>query len=302
MPQPTLRDPNRVYICEDVTLNKGIVLQPGQTSIVRAHFGKGSYLENLMPEEEERVRLSGRSRLAQVGVVPSRLATQIAVEAYQDAREKGLSEFDSIMVLENLSEAEVELRENDRVFREYLLPSEPIKNGELIDLVNSGYIQMDGRKGSGGEGTDEYGDWDYYHENDGVDKTDIAGIAYRIQKNGRAFIARTNNPIHIPTGAANYRELVQAHWVDIKYRANQYRPGLWFGKTIPTNFDYPVVAEIDPKAYPHMKANMPHGHSWEHIESRLLGSDDNWGIVVELFSPTEGDHVADWVVFKFYRQ
>ncbi len=299
------RDPDRVHIREDAVVTKTFTLLPGETHLIRTRFTPESFFMDLTEEEKKRLRFSGRSRLAQVGGVPSRLAAETVITSLEIEQDEGNNgEFICGMPFENMSAASLELKAGDRIARAYLVPDLPIMNGDLEDLVNSHYIQMDGKPGSGKKGTKNYGFWDYFYEKDenGVERK--AGIQFRILdgEEDRAFIPKDAGTIHMPTSVPNFREVAKSYWKDIKYRPNKSAPGLWFGKTIPTNFDYPIVAEIDPKAYPHIDRNQPHGHGWEHIESRLLGSDDNWNIIAELYSPTEGDHVPEWIIFRFYRQ
>lgn len=302
-PEQQMRDPNKVTIgLEDIRLRKGSILAPRVSSFIRVHINEQNMLADYTEDELDRLRLSGRSRYAQEGAVPSKLTAKNLVEIYRDQRELGNTSFDCILPFENLSDMPIEFKHGDGILRAYVVPEEPISNGELMDLVARGVIQMDGKQGSGEPGTPEFGEWDYYHEDGSNENKDIKGIAFRIKEDQRFFIPKKQGHLYVPSDVADFRKIVQSHWVNVSKRKNSYEPGLWFGKTIATNFEYPVVAEIDPKAYPQFSKNSPHGHDWEHIESRFLGSDDNWEIIVELYSPTEGDNVAKWVIFRFYRQ
>lgn len=291
------RDPNRVWRGEDASVAKGIILSPGVTSFVTTHFKEGCFPPNLTELEAERMQASGRSRLVQVGAAPSRHTSGIAVATYLGVQEKGETSFDCVIPLENLSERAVRLERGDRIFSPYLVPEEPIRNGDLIELVEENTIQIDGKQGDNDRG----GDWDYYHEYDSKDKLDITGIALRIKK-PRYYIPYNPEPVYMPTNIADYRRKAKEYWVDTKKRQNHSVPVLWFGTTVPTNFEFPVIAEIDPQAYPHFKKNTPHGHAWTHHESRFLGSKDSWEIVGEFFSPTDGPEAVEWMVLRFFRQ
>lgn len=299
----SFRDPDRVWRGLDAEVAKKYILPHGVTSFIDVNFKEGCFPDNLTADEAGRIQASGRSRLVQIGAAPKRhfTAEKIAL-ACLDEQKKGRNSFKvKEVALENLSLRDVELEKGDRLFSPYIVPKNPIKNGELIELMRNHSIQIDGKEGDGDEGTPEYGDWVLYHEEDLESNEDVAGIALRVQRT-RFFIPPNPKALHVPSDIADYRSFVRGHWVDTKFQTQRLAPTLWFGTTVPTNFVYPYVAEIDPEAYPHFKKNRPHGHPWIHHESRFLGSEDPWEIVGEFYAPLEGPEKVDWMVLKFYRQ
>ena len=282
---------DKVWVGKDVSLTRNLLVEPHRIEIARVAGKRGSFPYELPEEDEDRFSASMRSRFAQIGLIPSDLAPKFAVEAYFSTDD--YTNFEFTLPITNLTEAPIFLQRGTDLLRFYIPPEEFIRNGELIQLVRDKAIEIDGKEGR---------EWRFVPRKEDSEREDIVGVALKISEEKRGFVPPSREPISISGTDKQYRAEVDRFLRPVAYRQNPTSPGLWIGETAPLNLNNQVVGEIERDAYPGFQGNTLKSSTGEHIPSRLIDPSTGWPVRVEIFSPTEGEHVADWVIFKFFRQ
>lgn len=281
----------RVWIGEDVSLKRNILIRPHGIEVARLVSSPGSFPEELTEEEEERFMASLRSRYAQSGLHAANFATTYAIEAYLEA--DNINSFEFPLAVTNLTEAPIFLPKDTKLLRFYIPPTRFIENGELKELVRNQTVHIDGK---------EEKDWKFVYKNRQGSEVDVIGVALRVNDDWRGYIPSSHEPISISGTEKEYRKEVDRFLRPVSSRQNPLTSVLWIGETVPLHLNNQVTAEIERDAYPGFVGNSLRETTGEHINSRLIDPSTGWPVRVEIYSPTAGDHVADWVIFKFFRQ
>lgn len=283
---------SRVWIGQDVSLKKNMLINPHEVAITRLVSHPGSFPDEIREYEEDRFSASLRSRYAQSGLHAANFATQIAVDSYLNAMDQTNFEFQ--FPITNLTDAPMFLAKDTRLLRFYIPPTEFIKNGELIELIKDREVHIDGKQDQ---------DWQYvYKKIEKKTTEDIIGVALKVKENGRKYIPASREPISISGTEKHYRVEVDRFLRPVTGRPNPQLSGLWVGETVPLFLNEHIAGEIERDAYPGFVGNALRETTGEHINSRLIDPSTGWPVRVEIFSPTEGPNVVDWVIFKFFRQ
>ncbi len=278
------------WVGEDVSLRRNMLIDPHRVEIARVTSNKNSFPYELAEEDETRFSTSMRSRYAQIGLIPADFAPRFALEAYFNAEDHNNFEFQ--LPITNLAEAPIFLPAGTKLLRFYVPPEEFIENGELLELVRDNVIEIDGK---------EQQDWRFVYKKVGATtEKDIVGIALKIKEEGRGYIPPSREPMSINGTEKQYRAEVDRFLRPVEGIKNPELPRLWIGETAPLNLNGLVTAEIEREAFPGFQGNTLKTTTGEHIDSRLVDPSTGWPVRVELYSPTKGEHVADWVVFKFF--
>jgi hypothetical protein len=279
----------KIWIGKDISLRQNTVFPPKTTIPVYVQSEAGSFPHEISEEEEDRLSASMRSRYAQIGLHPAGNVPRDAMDAFLSADE-GEEQFKFRLGITNSSLAPIFLERGTSLLRFYITPNDFIKNGELQSLIDNNSIEIDGQ---------ENRDWRYeFRENSSRESKDIIGIALKVKDDNRKYIPRGYEQISIRSDERQYRDEVDRFLRDISIRSNPYEACLWIGETVGLNLHGKVAAEIEREALPSNTNIAP----WKHIDSRLVDPSTGWPVRVEIFSPTQGDQVADWVVFKFFHQ
>lgn len=280
------------WIGKDVSLTRNTLINPHQVVIARLVAHPGSFPPEIPEEDEDRFSPSLRSRYAQSGLHGANFASAIAVDSYLNAMDQDNFEFQ--FPVTNLIDAPIFLEKDTKLLRFYIPPTEFIGNGELVELVANKEIHIDGKKSV---------DWQYVYKKNLTQKAeDIIGIALKIKGEGRGYIPESREPISISGTEKHYRAEIDRFLRPVSKRINPQKPTLWIGETVPLFLGRNIAGEIERNAYPGFMGNSLKETTGEHINSRLIDPSTGWPIRVEIFSPTEGSQVADWVVFRFFQQ
>lgn len=255
-------------------------------------------LRGLPPEALHYVRESVRSRYAQVGIDVYEAATQQVAHCIMDNRMQNqygdiTKEAEVGILVFNHCARPIHLPEGSEVFRFYYDLARPAIFGqELLRMVSEGKIDVEG----------EYGvDWAWSHSDSILGRErDITGIYVRIKDEGRRWI-----PPHPENEPIVVDESIYIH--DFRDKIGQLLepiPGddrqiLWIGETIPVTLDQSVEAILDKAVIQDIrKATLD--NFGVQINSRLIdGGRTNWGIRVEVLSPTSKEKIPHYVHLYF---
>lgn len=278
------------WIGADVSLKRNALIQPHGVFVSRLMAKPGSFPYELAEGAEERFSASMRSRYAQIGLHPGDFSLEYALESYFNADDYNSFEFPFAIV--NLSNAAIVIPRGTEILRFYVPPTKFIENGQLEELVKDRVVQIDGK---------EDREWKYVYSSIEKNREDIVGIALKVKEQGRKYIPWRNEPISVSGSERNYRREVDRFLVPVEGRSEPGVPCLWIGETVAIDLGNQVTAEIERNAYPGFVGNALSPTTGEHINSRLVDPSTGWPVRVEIYSPTKGNHVADWVVFRFFR-
>lgn len=281
----------RAWIGEDVSLKRNVLIKPHGIEVTRLMSAPGSFPEELSEDEEDRFTASLRSRYAQSGLHAANFSTKYAVESYLEAEDYNSFEFP--LAVTNLTDAPIFLPAGTKLLRFYIPPTEFIGNGELRELVENQTVFVDGKPER---------DWKYVHKQKKGSEADIVGIALKVKPEPRGYIPPSHEPISVSSTERQYRKEIDRFLRPVSTRENPLVPVLWIGETAPIYLNNQVTAEIERDAYPGFVGNSLKDTTGEHINSRLIDPTTGWPVRVEIFSPTVGNQVADWIVFKFFKQ
>lgn len=282
-------DENRAWIGKDVSLQKNVLINPHGIRVAWLTTQPGSFPFELKEGAEERFSASMRSRYAQIGLHPADESLVYALEAYFNAEDN--DSFNFPFAITNLSNAPIFVPRGTEMMRFYVPPTKFIENGSLEELVKDRTIQIDGKEGR---------EWQFVYNSLEKNRKDIVGVALKIKENNRQYIPRRDEPISVSGSERNYRREVDRFLVPVEKRMDPYVACLWIGETSAIDLGNKVTGEIERNAYPGFRGNTLSPTTGEHINSRLIDPSTGWPVRVEIFSPTQGEQVADWVVFRFF--
>jgi hypothetical protein len=273
----------------DITLGKSDFFEPGQSLWLPTNISMSDFPEGFFENHRERPLFNSmRSSLAQLGMEAQAETSGLISAAGLDAHFRGEDSVRQHVYITNNSEARIFLRKGTGLFRLFQRPKNYISDGYLDDLLKpEGGVYIDGKE----QKEDREGDWVRLKD----------GVAVRIQNDWRKFIPEQPEIIE-PNGETNGdhgRTNNEPYLKDVIHRKNPYQPGVWFGKSVPIHLKN-VAAEIDLSAYPGFEQGQPHSHAWDHLRSSILDKKKTkHRVIFELFSPTEGNQVVNWVVMRF---
>lgn len=284
-------DEERGWIGKDVSLQKNILINPHGIRVARLATQPGSFPFELKEGAEERFSASMRSRYAQIGLHPADDSLEYALESYFNAQDTDSFEFP--FAITNFSNAPIFIPRGTEMLRFYVPPVNFVENGNLEELIRDKTVQIDGREGR---------EWNFVYRTLEKNRSDIVGIGLKVKEGGRKYIPKQNEPISVSGSERNYRKEVDRFLVPVEERKDPQIACLWIGETSAIDLGNRVSAEIERNAYPGFQGNSLSPTTGEHINSRLIDPSTGWAVRVEIFSPTAGEHVADWVVFRFFNQ
>ena len=254
-------------------------------------------LSGLPPEALRNVRVSIRSRYAQLGIdINEAAGEQIAQSIIQDGHQamdgtlKG--QFETPVLLFNLCARPVSIPKGTHLFRFFFESIQPIVSGEnLISLIDAGEIKVGGESGL---------DWVWSYKNKSEHtENNIVGIYMRIKPEGRRWIPPhvSDDPISI-NNEGDYREKIDALLRPIP---QNYKEILWIGETESITLGKSVDVVLDSFVRQNIYSLYVKGLGIQ-INSRLIDGDKtHWPIRVEVLSRTSVDRIPNYVHLSFFR-
>lgn len=278
-----------VLVAKDVTVGHlgsfvEIVIANGSLPLIRT-FSDIPKIGRLFP--------STRSRLAQLGLEVIEGA-QRRVERIIEKQSIGSVDlmnrsFSTTVPVVGHGMREVRLEKGTPLFRFYS-PGAPIKGEELEDLVSSGEIAVEGRRGD---------DWNFVYESP-YEKSVPWGIAVRIT-GPRFWIPSSVSPIPAQEviETRDYREVLNKFYEPIPKIIESKESILWVGETKALHLSEKIDAVIDRDVVPNLSAMGRPGKWGEHIDARLIDAESSWPIRVEVVSPIATGRIPNYAVFRF---
>ena len=254
-------------------------------------------LFGLPPEALSYAKTSVRSRYAQAGIdLHDDIGGQIAqwiVENHKQTLDGGIHEqFETRAFVFNRCARPIFIQKGTKLFRFFYEFSKSSPRGkDLISLVESGEIKIDGKYGS---------DWMWSYNQIGSGEENIVGISIRIKSEGRKWIPPhpDNQPIIVGEEEGNYRKKIDTLLVPVP---QDKREKLWIGETVSVSLGKSLEAILD-KAVLKNPKNITLETLGLQTNSRLIdGGKTKWPIRVEVLSSTTPEDMPNFVYLHFIK-
>lgn len=276
----------------DITLFEDAVLEAGKEQPVPIIIPLLTFVPFVdMPTDTLAfAQISTRSRFAQLGIEVARdTVHEIVRDITSNDRyitEKGL--LTKVPVI-NRASRRIRIPQGVGLFQFYYESSPCVQDKELMDLVESGAVSIDGEKGK---------DWDYdVLFDEYVNSRRPVGIRFRLDSKRKLWLPpkriwlpgeTEEKPIEIPDTPENdYRRVIDGFLQPVP---SSEKPIHWIGETISR-------LKLDPNVNAVIVA--VNSDEWRHVNSLLIEGGTDWKIRTEIVSPTVSNAPTD-IFLHFY--
>jgi hypothetical protein len=257
-------------------------------------------LYRCQPEALRYTRTSVRSRYAQLGIdlhddIGGQIAQWIVENNKQTSDGRIQEQFEARALTFNRCARPIFIPEGTHLFRFFYEHAQPALRGKnLISLVNSGEIKVDGEYGS---------DWMWSYNRNGSGEDNIIGINVCIKSEGRKWIPPGDNkPIVLDLAydatGYDYRKRIDVILEPIPY---DNKEKLWIGETVPVNLGGRIEAILS-KIVVRDTSKFEIETLGLQTNSMLIeGGKTDWPIRVEVLSATTPEVIPNFAHLHFVK-